>query len=119
MKVSGNQPTQFGIRQYLRVAFAAPVPLQDAEGIRIHQHRKTVANAVWVGIDQHGALPFDASAQDAAQAEQRSAAANFAGLAAAIADDLAVGAQYCVHQGNRVQDRLPFSGFVHTKPKLG
>jgi len=98
------------------VGAAAALPLQDAERIGIHQNGKAVAEEVGIGIDDNGALTFNTSAEDSAETEQRTATANFAGIAAAITDELAVGAQDCFHQGNRIQGRLPFAYFVHTKP---
>jgi len=109
-------PGSYGIRWSLGAALAQTVALQNAVGIRIDQHGEPIAKAAGIEIDQYGAFPLDASAQNAAQAKQRTAPANFTGIAATIADDLAVGAQYRFQQRNRIQNRLPFSGFVHTKP---
>jgi hypothetical protein len=97
-------------------AFPATVPFENAERIRIDQHGKTIAQAGRVGIDKDGAIAFDASSENAPQAKQRATPADFTGLAAAITDDFAVGAKYRFQQSNRIQNRLPFFGFFHTRP---
>jgi len=84
----------------LPVALAPSMSLQNAERIGIHQHGEAVVKTLMVWIHQNGALAFDASTENPAQAEQRAAAANFTGLATAVADDFAVGAQDRFHQGN-------------------
>lgn len=88
---------------------------QNIGRIRIHQHSKPITNTARIYIHQRRPFAFNASAQHATQTQQRTASANFAGLTAAIADNFAVCTEHGFQQGNRIQDRIPFSTFVHNK----
>ncbi len=67
--------------------------LQNASCIRVDQHGKSIANALRIKFHEDCTFPFDASSENASQAQQRAAAANFTTFASAVADDLAIGAQ--------------------------
>ncbi len=79
---------------------------KNVGSVRIHQDGEA-AETVGFRIDQHSALAADAAAQDTSQAEQGTAAANLAGLAATVADDFAIGTQNSFQEGDGAQERLP------------
>src|ERR1039458_2611724 len=87
----------------LTTEFPSAALLQDFGGAGVHQYGKSVVNRIPVAVHQGGTLALDAAAEQAPQAEQRMAAANLAGVARAVANDLAVGAQH----------QPPFVAVVH------
>ncbi len=82
-------------------------PVQNVGGIRINQHGESIAETICIAIHQDGALVSDATAQHTPQAQQGTTAANFAGLASAVADDFTVGTQNSFQERNGAQNRLP------------
>ena len=83
------------IRRFFRtaqVACLAALP-DHVAGFRVDQNGEHVAQMVFVGVNEDSSLAFDAAAQHASQIHQRPAAANFADIACAVADDLALNTQ--------------------------
>ncbi len=78
----------------------APSTVQHSCCVRIDQHSETITQAVHVRVYHNGTLIADAAAQHPSQTQQGAAAAHFAALATAIADDLAVGTQNSFQERN-------------------
>ena len=66
-----------------------------------------------IGRDQNGPFFANATAQYAPEAKQGMAPAHFANVAGTVADDLAIGAEYGVHELDRVQVDFGFWLGIH------